>query len=386
MKIKVKLGKEIIQQSSEIQNNEWIDETIKLWNSIPKPIKEQFQEDYAVAAAQRIKELSNCVDFKSKRKLLTLQGIFNDNSINCPISEQFQDTFLKTGFMRQELYVLSGISVGGKTALGILITAVLCGGYNSFLSNPTLKKVPVIYVSLEQTKTQIKARLIATLYSLFTQKNMNYTEILNGGNFQHDDFNLAFYLLEMCRQNLKIIDKSDFNFETPDIFQLKEKLEPIIDDYNSNCLLIVDRYENIIGSNDYQSDAVARELKSLAEKNNIPILLQAQLNKSSIASGKKADGGLDYNKLSANSLKGTSGLEHHSTNVIIIVPEGRTRIIDGQEEKLVRLIQPKSRYGANNSVLMYFRGGNNLFFDYIENRGRKKKEEIKHEKPETDNA
>lgn len=386
MKIKVKLGKEIIQQSSEIQNNEWIDETIKLWNSIPKPVKEQFQEDYAVAAAQRIKELSNCVDFKSKRKLLTLQGIFNDNSINCPISEQFQDTFLKTGFMRQELYVLSGISGGGKTALGILITAVLCGGYNSFLSNPTLKKVPVIYVSLEQTKTQIKARLIATLYSLFTQKNMNYTEILNGGNFQHDDFNLAFYLLEMCRQNLKIIDKSDFNFETPDVFQLKEKLEPIIDDYNSNCLLIVDRYENIIGSNDYQSDAVARELKSLAEKNNIPILLQAQLNKSSIASGKKADGGLDYNKLSANSLKGTSGLEHHSTNVIIIVPEGRTRIIDGQEEKLVRLIQPKSRYGANNSILLYFRGGNNLFFDYIENRGRKKKEEIKHEKPETDNA
>ena len=386
MKIKVKLGKEIIQQSSEIQNNEWIDETIKLWNSIPKPVKEQFQEDYAVAAAQRIKELSNCVDFKSKRKLLTLQGIFNDNSINCPISEQFQDTFLKTGFMRQELYVLSGISGGGKTALGILITAVLCGGYNSFLSNPTLKKVPVIYVSLEQTKTQIKARLIATLYSLFTQKNMNYTEILNGGNFQHDDFNLAFYLLEMCRQNLKIIDKSDFNFETPDVFQLKEKLEPIIDDYNSNCLLIVDRYENIIGSKDYQSDAVARELKSLAEKNNIPILLQAQLNKSSIASGKKADGGLDYNKLSANSLKGTSGLEHHSTNVIIIVPEGRTRIIDGQEEKLVRLIQPKSRYGANNSILLYFRGGNNLFFDYIENRGRKKKEEIKHEKPETDNA
>lgn len=386
MKIKVKLGKEIIQQSSEIQNNEWIDETIKLWNSIPKPVKEQFQEDYAVAAAQRIKELSNCVDFKSKRKLLTLQGIFNDNSINCPISEQFQDTFLKTGFMRQELYVLSGISGGGKTALGILITAVLCSGYNSFLSNPTLKKVPVIYVSLEQTKTQIKARLIATLYSLFTQKNMNYTEILNGGNFQHDDFNLAFYLLEMCRQNLKIIDKSDFNFETPDVFQIKEKLEPIIDDYNSNCLLIVDRYENIIGSNDYQSDAVARELKSLAEKNNIPILLQAQLNKSSIASGKKADGGLDYNKLSANSLKGTSGLEHHSTNVIIIVPEGRTRIIDGQEEKLVRLIQPKSRYGANNSILMYFRGGNNLFFDYIENRGRKKKEEIKHEKPETDNA
>ena len=193
MKIKVKLGKEIIQQSSEIQNNEWIDETIKLWNSIPKPVKEQFQEDYAVAAAQRIKELSNCVDFKSKRKLLTLQGIFNDNSINCPISEQFQDTFLKTGFMRQELYVLSGISGGGKTALGILITAVLCGGYNSFLSNPTLKKVPVIYVSLEQTKTQIKARLICN--SLFFSQHK--LEILNGGNFQHSDFNLLLSLLEV---------------------------------------------------------------------------------------------------------------------------------------------------------------------------------------------
>lgn len=385
MKTYVKIGNCILHQSEEVRNSEWIDETIGVWNSIPEPVKNQFRNDYALAAAQRIKELSDCVDFKSKRKLLTLKSIFNDNSINCPISDQFQETFLKTGFMRQELYVLSGISGGGKTALGILITAVLCSGYNSFLMNPTFKKVPVIYMSLEQTKAQIEARLMSTLFAIFTKKNMNYNKILNGGYLQHDDLNLAFYLLEMCRQNLTIIDKNDFYFETPDVFQLKEKLEPIIDNYNSNCLLIVDRYENIIGSNDYQNDTVARELKSLAEKKNIPILLQAQLNKSSIASGKKADGGLDYNKLSANSLKGTSGLEHHSTNVMIIVPEGRTRTVDGQEENLIRIIQPKSRYGANNSILMYFRGGNNLFFDYIENRGRKKKEESKHEKPETNN-
>lgn len=385
MKIIVKIGNCILHQSAEVRDFEWIDETVKVWNALPEPLKNQFRADYASAAAQRIEELSHSVDYKSKRKLLMYQSIFNDNSIKCAISEQFRDYFLQTGFMRKELYVLSGISGGGKTALGILITAVLCGGYNTFLNNPTLKKTSVVYLSLEQTKVQIEARLMATLYALFTKKSINYTEILNGGHSCHDDLNLAFYLLEMCRENLKIIDKSDFDFEAPDVYRLKEELTPIIDHFNSNCLLIVDRYENIVGSNDYQNDAVARELKSLAEKKNIPILLQAQLNKSSIASGKKADGGLDYNKLSANSLKGTSGLEHHSTNVMIIVPEGRTRTVDGQEENLIRIIQPKSRYGANNSILMYFRGGNNLFFDYIENRGRKKKEESKHEKPETNN-
>ena len=219
MKIKVKIGNCILHQSAEVRDFEWIDETVKVWNALPEPLKNQFRADYASAAAQRIEELSHSVDYKSKRKLLMYQSIFNDNSIKCAISEQFRDNFLQTGFMRRELYVLSGISGGGKTALGILITAVLCGGYNTFLNNPTLKKTSVVYLSLEQTKVQIEARLMATLYALFTKKSINYTEILNGGHSRHDDLNLAFYLLETCRENLKIIDKSDFDFEAPDVYR-----------------------------------------------------------------------------------------------------------------------------------------------------------------------
>ena len=113
MKIKVKIGNCILHQSAEVRDFEWIDETVKVWNALPEPLKNQFRADYASAAAQRIEELSHSVDYKSKRKLLMYQSIFNDNSIECAISEQFRNYFLQTGFMRRELYVLSGISGGG---------------------------------------------------------------------------------------------------------------------------------------------------------------------------------------------------------------------------------------------------------------------------------
>ena len=99
------------------------------------------------------------------------------------------------------------------------------------------------------------------------------------------------------------------------------------------------------------------------------------MNKSSIASAKKADGSFDYQKISANSLKGSSGLEHHASSVIVIVPSNKIVEKDDQRVKLVNLIQPKSRYSENTMLKMLFNGANNIFLDYIETRGRKKKEE-----------
>ena len=79
-------------------------------------------------------------------------------------------------------------------------------------------------------------------------------------------------------------------------------------------------------------------------------------------------------KLSASSLKGTSGLEHNCSNVMILVPDGRKKEISQKSEKIITIIQPKNRYGRHDRIKMSFLGSCGLFAEYIETRGRKKKE------------
>lgn len=385
MRVYIKTGNDILAQSDEVRRFEIINETLSIWDKLPIHIKNDFIKTYESDIESYIENLENCADYKSRRNVLRLKKMFSNNSVQCALSKKFCESFLPTGFMKGELYVLSGISGGGKTAFSIMLTSVLIMGYNRYLDSPNQVTTPCIYVSLEQSQFQIEARIMSTLNALQTGKTIPYSALINGSeSVQDKDIDLAFYIFEICKKNLLILDLESFT-TTPSVYQLIDELSARLPLFEKKPLVIIDRYENILGANDNVNDEVARELKSFAIKHNVPVIVQSQLNKSSIASAKKADGSLDYQKISANSLKGSSGLEHHSSSVMVIVPSNKMIEKDGQRVKLVNLIQPKSRYCENTMLKMLFNGANNIFLDYIETRGRKKKEEGEDDERTSDN-
>lgn len=376
MKVQVKLGDTVISESPELQNQDLIEETVSLWSDLPKHIRKKFIAENKENINAYLDDLKLSKTLRSRKKLFMMQNLFSQNSISTGISCNFDTILFPNGFMRGELTVLSGISGGGKTALSVMITSVLIGGYNRFLENPEHFTNPVVYVSLEQPKHQIQARIISTLLSLNAEEDIiSYSDILNFNDFSSKKtMNLGFSLFELCRKNLMILDKSDFG-GTPNVQDLNYALENRITFFDKKPLVIIDRYENIDGANNLSDDFIVREIKAFAEINRVPVLLQAQMNKGAIASSSKNSGKFDETKISSNSLKGTSGLEHHASEVLIIVPDGSTRDFEGVPSKFVTIIHPKSRFGCNDSIKMLFRGQDNIFVDYKETRGRKKKEE-----------
>lgn len=383
MKVKVKVGDTIVSESAEFKNRELIEETLGLWVDLPKHIQTRFIEENQEKINRYMDDLKMSQTLKARKKLFMMQNVFSHNSIASGISDNFDAILLKNGLMFGELTVLSGVSGGGKTALSVMLTTVLIGGYNRFLKHPEHLTNPVIYVSLEQPKHQIQARIISTLLSLNEENNfLSYSDILNFNEVSSKrSLNLGFNLFELYRKNLLILDKTDFG-GTPNVQDLNYALENRITFFDKKPLVIIDRYENIDGANNYSDDFIVREIKSFAEINRVPVLLQAQMNKGAIASSSKNSGKFDETKISSNSLKGTSGLEHHASEVLIIVPDGSTREFEGVPSKFVTIIHPKSRFGCNDSIKMLFRGQDNIYVDYNETRGRKKKVEEQINEPD----
>lgn len=307
-----------------------------------------------------------------------LESLLNLN-VKPNFSERFTNEFFPTGYIAGELYVLSGISGGGKTSMAVQIATTLASGFNVFSEVKSGDKATVMYVTLEQNKRQIQARIMSNLMAtLFGKTDLHFSKILSGTQSFSQDFQKALMVFSMLEDCLRILDFNHFG-GSPTVDQLmnvvSDELEKIND--NEKKLLIIDRYENIVGASSNVDDSVARELKNFAIQHDIPILLQCQLSKNAIEAAKTSDGKFNLDKISASSLKGTSGLEHQCSNVMILVPD--LRLAD-KDQKVVTVIQPKNRYGLNQAIKLNFLGSCGLFTEFVETRGRKKKEDETKEK------
>ena len=229
----------------------------------------------------------------------------------------------------------------------------------------------IIYVTLEQNAKQIEARVLANLSATYFGKpTLSFSGILSGQETFSEDFEDALFVYSTIENNLRIVDFNYFE-KTPTVDELCSVLECELSSMPKNAkkLVIVDRYENIIGGTSNTDDTVARELKNFSVKNNVSILVQAQMSKNAIESAKTSDGKFNIDKLSASSLKGKSGLEHHASGVMILVPDN----VKSGESRQISIIQPKNRYGKNESMKFNFLGACGLFCEFVETRGRKKK-------------
>lgn len=286
-------------------------------------------------------------------------SIFEENdAVLSEISDAFDSVFLEDGFLKGELYTISAPSGIGKTAFSIMLTAVLASGFNQY-KNLVFEPHKVVYVSLEQNKKQIQARIKSTLLGLNDLKNScAYLELyLNNAN--HKISELADSLSQMCIENIEILSSEDFYS-----LHIDEILNVLKNRLNGVDVLIIDQYENIENSLNTVSDDVAKKLKAFAQEENVVVILQSQLNKSSVEKAKVKNGLYDAQKLSGNSLRGTSGLEHQSTSIFFIVPLDQEKMIDGHKAKLVEIFIAKNRYGeSGKSIKMWHIGALNIFLD-----------------------
>ena len=302
----------------------------------------------------------------NERAYLILSPYFKNKNVVANISDSFNEILLPTGFGESQMYIISAPSGKGKTALAIMLTVVLIGGINPLLAiQKTFDEKKVLYVSLEQEKKEIENRIISTFSALNNLNDaLSFSSLMGEDNFEKfNDRKVAVDLYLNFEKNLKILTASDFGFDLSIdnvylvIKQVCRYFEPDI--------IIVDQYDNV-EQLDPVSNVVAQGLKNLSLELRKPIIVLAQINKNAVAMAQKKVGNFDVEKLSGNSLKGSSALEHQATSIFFIVPTDEKKSINGFEATKVFISQPKARYGANTTIQMWHIGALNLFIDYQE--------------------
>ena len=317
-----------------------------------KKIKETYEEWWF--AIQKFKSFDKELnDLYEKFKFL-----FNDEiTIQSNISDKFNE-FFESGFMNGELYVVSAPSGVGKTAFSIMQTAILISGFNPFLKKiKQFDNKKVVYVSLEQSKNQINARIKSALMGLNDLVGaVSYAEILKSSN------KLADILYYTCEQNLVILTQNDFDDST----KIDEILKVVENHIDENSLVIIDQFENIEGATNPQSDFIPIKLKEFCADNVVPMLVQVQLNKQSLKNSQKKDGTHDGRVLNGNSIRGTSGVEHQASGIFMVVDTGAQIDVSGMIAKELTISLVKNRYGITTQINLWHIGALNLFMDSLQ--------------------
>lgn len=285
------------------------------------------------------------------------------------ISDLFDQTFFPRGIMDGELYVITGTSGGGKTAFCCMLTACSISGFNPYLTTSIFESRPVIYVSLEQPKDQIKGRIMSTLSALNNlDESVPYVDIFTGYYQSKSAMKTAFTLFSFFQKNLRVFDLSDFDSNRIEDILIKVNNE--IENANSNPILIVDQYVNIANTSNPTNEEVIMAIKNFAREKNVPVFLQTQMSKEAVNSATDKNGEIQSHKFSGGSLRGTSGLEFQATAIFVITKSKQEKKVGNKTAYLTKISTVKNRMGANATHDFLFVAECNLFIDHEEKRGR----------------
>lgn len=311
-----------------------------------------------------------CEAKDNDRKYMELYYLFLPyfSSMNLPtlISKNTDEVLLKNGLMSGQLYTITAPSGRGKTAFCIMLTACLIMGINPYYdeSLKDKKRRKVIYISLEQNEVEIEKRIISTISGLNNiKKAVSFSDLMNPSRFTNtENYKMAIDLFTIFNDNLRIVTSEDLN-DNLTIDNIYLKLMEINEVFETD-LVIIDQFDNITGL-DFVSMDVPIKIKDMAQRMNVPVVLQAQMNKGAIAKAQLPNGCIDSNKISANSLKGTSALEHQSSSIIAITQTNEKKGFSGYDAIKIKLTQLKARYGSCDSCEMWHVGALNLFLDEL---------------------
>lgn len=314
----------------------------------------------------------------AKMRYYQLLPYFEMENLEAMISKEFDNQIVKNGWIPGQLYVVSGLSGGGKTSLAIMMSAVLISGFNPlFPEKGKQKQAKVLYVNLEQANEELEKRIIS-LFSVLNdaKRGIAYSSLMNAKNLSDKDslqnLKIGSYIYSKFCQNFTILNNHDF--DTNDIDDIYKKIMQI---HSKNCyeIIIIDQYSNIKES-DEVSERIATTLRDMARELNVPVVVLAQMNKISQRESMNENGIIDVNKISGIALKGASALEQQASNVTFIIPSGKQKKQYGKEGKVVTIVNKKGRYGTGDQISMLFLSEFNLFVDIKEINTINKNNEI----------
>lgn len=277
------------------------------------------------------------------------------------ISKKFDESFMSEGFFAGELYTLTAPSGTCKTAFCIMQSLVLAMGKNHFAELKLDQPRKVVYASLEQTKEQIIARFKSLCLAFNDLKNtLPFTELLKNNFNNFNTNNLANEIFKLYENNIIVLDSQDFE----DDLNIKNILE-VLDQYSFD-FLVIDQYENIEEATLYNKDDIVKEIKKFAHSKNIPVYLQVQIKKNSLEKATNSNGIVESKRITSQSMRGSSGIEHQSSNVLVFTDLGETKEIHGFTATLLNIAKLKARYGEKKSIRIWHIGALNLFIDESE--------------------
>lgn len=250
----------------------------------------------------------------TKKIYLQILPYISEANLMPLVSEKFDNNILPNGWIKGQLYTISGLSGGGKTALGIMFSSVLMLGVNPHYKNHIdQKQVHVLYINLEQAQEEVEKRFVSCFSAINNlDKAIKYSDIMNPSEIKKlGNYNFASHLYSFYSSNLTILNSNDFL--SLDITDIEKE---VIDICQKTYIdfVVIDQYQNISGSEEI-SEHIATELRNMARNLNLPVLVLGQMNKSSQQDSMNENGQIDINKISAISLKGASALAQQSTNV-----------------------------------------------------------------------
>lgn len=284
------------------------------------------------------------------------------------ISENVDKILFPNGLINGELYTITAISGGGKTAFCCMLASCLIYYRNPHLVKEKHPTRSVIYVTLEQTSEQIMCRILSTLSALNDLNSaIPYCELVSGNNYNDDDLRTACEVWNECAKKLEIISQKDVSTDIQDILTACFEAIQTFDDHP---VVILDQYVNIDSTSSPVDDSVVKSIKAFAEINHVPIILVTQCSKEAINGATDKDGSIRSEKITGRSLRGTSGLEHQSTAILTLTAGTQKKDVCNQLAYVVNLRFVKNRYGNLAETKLLYLPAFNLFLDFTENRGR----------------
>lgn len=273
------------------------------------------------------------------------------------VTKRFDDTFFPEGFVPSNIYTITAMSGGGKTALAVNITTSLMLGFNSLYDNEIREPSKVTYISLEQSKYEIRARILSAISGIMDLDNALSTLEISTHSIPDSKIDLyetSLNVYHLFEDSIMILDKEDFGYDLSIEGVLK-----VVEQKRSSFepqLIILDQIVNIVSDTPDCDNHTPMELKSYSQKREIPILVVTQMNKDARKANRKGD----IDLYSGNDIRGSGYLEHQSTSIIVFQ---LTVDKSGKSDGKVDVKSVKARYGKHSKISMKFHGSCNLFED-----------------------
>jgi len=251
---------------------------------------------------------------------------------------------LLSGMQKSDLIIIAGRPAMGKTTLGINIAQHAA----------TIGKVPTAIFSLEMSKEQLVARMLATQGLISSNK-------IRDGSFADDDWaRLTKAMGPLSEAPIYIDDNASVSIT--DIrakcrkLKLENKLGLIVIDYLQLMDVPGKRNEN----RQSQITEISRSLKILAKEMQVPVICISQLS--------RGPEGRKDNRPMLSDLRDSGAIEQDADIVMFIYRDEYYNKEKSEKPGIAEIIIAKHRNGETRTIELGWSGTNTRFFDLEQHR------------------